>query len=108
MSPGPNLGLAPSVEHLITELGAVRDTLRDESDSEWARQLLSHVSFKEHHGPHGIRALVWGLVLDDLMRPHAAEYVSWVMVETHRQYGIPGAFQPYDNASWLYRWDDQG
>lgn len=108
MSAGPNLGLAPSVEHLLTELGAVRDTLRDQTDSEWARQLLGQIAFEEHHGPRGIRAQIWGMVVDDFTRTHALPYIEWVLVETHQRYGIPGAVQQRDNTSWLFRWDDQG
>jgi hypothetical protein len=105
---GPNLGLASSVEQLITGLETVRDTLRDDAESPWTRQMLSQVAFEEHHGPHGIRAQIWGMVVDGSTRMLAGPHVIQILDETHRQYGIPGAVEQYDNTSWLFRWDDQG
>jgi hypothetical protein len=105
---GPNLGLAPSVKHLIAELEAVRDILRDDTESEWTRQMLSQIAFEEHHGPGGIRAQIWGMVADASTRMLVGPSVIQIPDETHRQYGIPGAVEQYDRTGWLFRWDDQG
>jgi hypothetical protein len=96
------------VEHLIAELEAVRDTHRDDTESEWIRQMLSQIAFEEHHEPRGIRAQIWGMVVDGSTRMLAGPSVIQILGETHRQYGIPGAVEQYDNTSWLFRWDDQG
>jgi hypothetical protein len=105
---GPNLGLASSVEQLITGLETIRDTLRDDTESAWTRQMVSQLAFEEHHDPSGIRAQIWGMVVDGFTRMLSGPVVIWILEEAHRQYGIQGAVQSYDNTSWLFRWDDQG
>jgi hypothetical protein len=96
------------VGHLITELGAVRDTIRDQSESPFLRDTLGQVTFEEHRDPRGIMAWIWGRKIGSIMEETAGPEITRILAETHSQYGIPGAVQAYGSGRWLFRWDDQG
>lgn len=89
------------------ELDAVRDTTRDQSDSEWLQDALFHVTFERYRDPSGIMGWVWGRKVDAFLCQQAGPVVTRILTETHAQYGIPGAVMDYGNGRWLFRWDDQ-
>jgi hypothetical protein len=89
------------------ELGAARDTIRDQSDSGSLRDVLFHVTFEPHRDPAGILAWVWAHGLDQFVEQVAGPEVTRILNETHRRCGIPGVVQDHGNGRWLFRWDDQ-
>ena len=107
MSAGSSLGLAPSVGHLLTELGRSRELTRDQSESPFLRNVLSQVTFEEQRDPVGIMAWIWGRKIDGSMEQTVGPEVTLMLEETHQRYGIPGVVQAYGSGRWLFRWDDQ-
>lgn len=108
MSTGPNLGLAPTVGHLIAELEAARDTTVAQTVSKWVEDLLPMVKFDPSEDPHGIVAEFWGRNFAAFEDQTLDPVVRQILIETHRQQGIPGAVQRSGGRLWLFRWDDQG